>query len=99
MNTASRKPADNAPQLRPIGLNQDSDGWIASSPAFPLYTLTRQTIEKIARVRSSRLSRTTWVRADSSMPRHEIQVIPPIQMQPRIVVAHALVASESSPNN
>src|SRR5690242_12741021 len=99
MNTAARKPADSAPQLRPNGLNQDSDGWTARLPACPAYTLIRQTTEKTASVSSSTPSRITWVRADSSIPTHEIQVITAIQMQPTIVVAHRLFARLSSPNS
>src|SRR4051812_33771244 len=99
MNTASRKPADSAPQLSVNGLNQDSDGWMARLPACPLYTFTRQTTENTARVTSSRPSRITWVRTDSSMPTQEIQVITAIHAQPAMVVAHRLFARLSNPSS
>src|SRR5689334_10452629 len=89
MNTASRKPADSVENVNPPpnGLNHDSDGWIARSPALLPYTATNATTAKIARISNSRPSRITWVRADSSIPIQAISVITRIQMEPTIVTA------------
>jgi hypothetical protein len=101
MKTPARKPADSAPNVMPPpnGLNHDSDGWMASAPAWPEYTLTSAVTAKIARISSSRLSRMTWVRADSSMPIQAISVISRIHTQPTKVTQKVLAARSSAPKS
>src|SRR2546421_11473957 len=100
MNTASRKPADSAENVSPPpnGLNHDSDGWTASSPALPVHTRTSATTANTASTNSSSPSRITCVRADSSMPTQAIHVMARIQAQPSAVTAHVLAARSDSPN-
>src|SRR5262245_52699 len=82
MNTAMRKPAERALNDRPTGLSQDSEGVIAWSPAVPAYTCHSATIENRKRIASSAASSTYCVRADNSMPRQAMSVIPRIQATP-----------------
>jgi hypothetical protein len=96
MKTARRKPADSALNDSPTGLNHDSDGVIAWSPAVPAYTCHSATTEKIARMASSAASRKYWVRADSSMPRQAMNVIPMIHAMPSATTAPSLASMPNS---
>src|SRR5215468_6904027 len=85
MKMPSRTPSISAPQLRLNGLNQSAVGLI-DADGWPVYTLISATTANSANVKISRLSRAAWMRAESSMPRYQIQVMMAIQATaPRMI--------------
>ena len=99
MNTAKNMPSTRAwvpPKL--VGVSHDSDGdtepWM-----FPVHTLIRHTTLKTIRMASSVPSRTSWVRALSSMPTTQIQVMPMMKTQPRPSCHQMLLDCLSNPNS
>ena len=64
----SSTPSISAVQLRSNGLNHEAETWI-EPVGLLAYTLTSAITTNSASVKISRLSRTVWIRADSSMPR------------------------------
>src|SRR3954465_10267668 len=77
------------------GFVHQNDGSTAVPAASPLATLTSATTAKMPRVTISKLSSTTWVRADSSMPMQQIAVITASQATPTAVTAAVELAALS----
>ena len=57
------------PVSSPKGDSQVRDGVTACSPAVPLYTRARASTLSSTRTRNWKLTRTTWIRSLSTMPR------------------------------
>src|SRR3954471_24563890 len=100
MNTAISTPLTIAStESIANGFSQLRLGSTASGPASPAATLTSATTENSASVTISAPRRPTCVRADSSIPTRQIQVMIAIQTTPTTVTANVESAALCQPTS
>src|SRR5512133_2160807 len=97
MKTATSTPATSASIAS--GLSQLRLGSTACGAAWPAATLTSATTANTASVTISALSSPTCVRAESSIPTTQIQVMIAIQTTPTAVTASVESAADCQPTS
>src|SRR4030081_886843 len=98
MKIPSKAPRTSAVNEMSNGLNHEALTCIEPA-GEPVYTFTNATIANAARITTSAPRRTTWVRADSSIPRYEIQGMSAIQITAATMIPVVEVAADFQPTS